>query len=91
MAGLLPFPLLLGLAVGIPLPPLLPQPESTMAVWCMIAALCLRKTILLWWRTTLALTATEYVLTLTDFYPVQATRSRSSSSRTDGLWRFSFR
>ena len=62
MSGLMPFPLLLWLAVGISLPPLLPQPESTMAVWCVIAALCLRDTILLWWRTKLALTATEYVI-----------------------------
>jgi hypothetical protein len=62
VSGLMPFPLLLWLAVGISLPPLLPQPESTMAVWCVIAAVCLRETILLWWRTKLAFTAAEYVL-----------------------------
>jgi hypothetical protein len=62
VSGLMPFPLLLWLAVGISLPPLLPQPESTMAVWCVIAAVCLRDTILLWWRTKLAFTAAEYVI-----------------------------
>jgi hypothetical protein len=62
VSGFMPFPLLLWLAVGISLPPLLPQPESTMAVWCVIAALCLRETILLWWRTKLAFTAVEYVI-----------------------------
>ena len=62
MSGIMPFPLLFWLAVGISLPPLLPQPESTMAVWCLIAAVCLRDTILLWWRTKLAFTAAEYVI-----------------------------
>jgi hypothetical protein len=62
MSGIMPFPLLFWLAVGISLPPLLPQPESTMAVWCFIAAVCLRDMILLWWRTKLAFTATEYVI-----------------------------
>ena len=62
MSDLLPFPLLWWLAVGISLPSLLPQPESTMAVWCVIAAVCLRETILLWWRTKLAFTAAAYVI-----------------------------
>jgi hypothetical protein len=62
VSGIMPFPLLFWLAVGISLPPLLPQPESTMAVWCLIAAVCLRETILLWWRTKLAFTAAEYVI-----------------------------
>jgi uncharacterized membrane protein YidH (DUF202 family) len=62
VSGIMPFPLLFWLAVGISLPPLLPQPESTMAVWCFIAAVCLRDTILLWWRTKLAFTAAEYVI-----------------------------
>jgi hypothetical protein len=31
-----------------------------MAMWCVIAAVCLRETILLWWRTKLSCTATEY-------------------------------
>src|SRR5919108_2627195 len=58
----MPFPLLFGLAIGISLPPLLPQPESAMAVWCLIAVVCLRETFLLWWRTKLAFTAAEYVI-----------------------------
>jgi hypothetical protein len=62
VSGMMPFPLLFWLAVGISLPPLLPQPESTMAVWCFIAVVCLRDTILLWWRTKLAFTAAEYVI-----------------------------
>ena len=62
MSGIMPFPLLFWLAVGISLPALLPQPESTMAIWCLIAAVCLRETILLWWRTKLAFTAAEYVI-----------------------------
>ena len=62
MSGMMPFPLLFWLAIGISLPPLLPQPESAMAVWCLIAAVCLRETILLWWRTRLAFTAAEYVI-----------------------------
>lgn len=62
MSGIMPFPLLFWLAVGIALLPLLPQPETTMAIWCGIAAVCLRETILLWWRTKLAFTAAEYVI-----------------------------
>jgi hypothetical protein len=33
-----------------------------MALWCVIAVVCLRETILLWWRTKLAFTAAEYII-----------------------------
>jgi hypothetical protein len=62
VSGPMPFPLLLWLAVGISLLSLLPQPETTMALWCVIAVVCLRETLLLWWRTKLAFTALEYVI-----------------------------
>ena len=62
MSGIMPVPLVLWLAVGISLLSLFPQPETTMAIWCVIAVVYLRDTILLWWRTKLAFTAAEYMI-----------------------------